>query len=75
MQTLRIQIPDFIDIETRELSFMLASKLFEQGKLSMGQAADVAGVSKRTFMELLGHYGVSIFNYPAEEIERDYKNA
>ncbi len=75
MQTLRIQLPDFVDIGTRELSFILASRLYKEGKLSLGQAADVAGVSKRAFMELLGNYGVSIFNYPAEEIERDYKNA
>ena len=45
------------------------------GKLSLGQAAEVAGYSKRTFMELLGKYGVSVFNYSADEIENDLKNA
>ncbi len=46
----------------------------EADKLSLGQAAELAGVSKRTFMELPGNYGVSIFNYDAEEIEKDFKN-
>ncbi len=75
MQTLQIVLPDFLDTDNREISFILASKLYETGRLSMGQAAEVAGVSKRTFMELAGNYGVSIFNYPAEDIETDFKNA
>ncbi len=41
---------------------LLASKLYEQGKLSLGRAAELARYSKRTFMELLGVYDVSIFN-------------
>ncbi|MFD1468391.1 UPF0175 family protein [Hymenobacter caeli] len=44
-------------------------------KLSLGQAAEMTGYSKRTFMELLGDYGVSVFNYPAEDIARDAANA
>jgi predicted HTH domain antitoxin len=43
--------------------------------LSLGQAAELAGYSKRTFMELLGNYGVSIFEYPEMELEKDIKNA
>ncbi len=75
MQTIQISIPDFVDVEPRELTLILASKLYEEGKLSLGQAADLAGVSKRTFMELLGDYGVSLFNYDVEEIEKDFKHA
>jgi len=26
-------------------------------------------------MELLGNYNISIFNYPAEELDEDLKNA
>jgi predicted HTH domain antitoxin len=54
---------------------LLATRLYEQGKLSLGQAAEMAGYSKRTFMELLGDYGVSVFNYPPEELEQDVQNA
>ena len=40
-----------------------------------GEAAEIAGGSKRTFMELLGNYGASVFNYSLLEIDEDIKNA
>ena len=54
MQTIQIALPDFVSVNQRELQMMLAAKLYERGTLSSGQAAAVAGVSKRTLMELLG---------------------
>ena len=36
----------------------IASKLYESGKLSIGQAADMAGLTKRTFAELLPNFTV-----------------
>lgn len=74
-QTLQLKLPMFVNIDVEELSFILAAQLYENGKLSLGQAATLAGVSKRTLMELLGNYGVSIFNYDASEIKGDFKNA
>lgn len=75
MQILEIKLPDFIQIEPREIKFLLASKLYEQGKLSIGQSAELADLSKRTFIELLGSYDISLFNYNAEDIRKDYENA
>lgn len=75
MQTLQIQLPDSVNIDTQEIKMLLASKLYEQGLLSVGQAASVAGLSKRTFMELLGYYQVSVLNYSAHDISEDFKNA
>jgi predicted HTH domain antitoxin len=75
MQTVQLRLPDFVTINPREIQLLVASKYYEQGVLSLGQAAELVGVSKRTFIELLGDYGVSVFNYPAEEIERDFNNA
>jgi predicted HTH domain antitoxin len=54
---------------------LLASRLYEKGKLTLGQAAELVGLSKRAFMEILGDYDVSIFNYPLSELENDIKNA
>jgi len=54
---------------------VLASRLYEQGSLSLGQAAEMASMSKRAFAELLGVYGVSLFNYPATDLSRDAANA
>ncbi len=64
-----------MELDDREVVMMVASKLYEQGRLSLGQAADLVGLTKPTFAELLGKYGVSLFNYPASDIERDVKNA
>ena len=75
MQTLTLHLPDSLDMSAKEVTMLLATRLYEQGKLSLGQAAEMAGYSKRTFMELLGDYGVSVFNYPAEDIARDVANA
>ncbi|MDO9268326.1 MAG: UPF0175 family protein [Methylobacter sp.] len=75
MQTLQIQLPDTINIDTQEIQMLLAGKLYEKGVLSVGQAAQMTGLSKRTFMELLGHYQVSVLNYPTEDIMQDFENA
>ena len=75
MRTLTINLPENIDLNKQEALLMLSSKLYESGKLSLGQAAELAGLSKRVFMELLGRYGVSVFNYPADELAKDVANA
>ena len=75
MSTLIINIPDSFKLEEREAKMHLASSLYEKGKLSLGQAAELVGISKRAFMEILGDYGVSIFNYPVSDLKKDIENA
>jgi predicted HTH domain antitoxin len=53
----------------------LAMTLFEVGRLSCGQAAELAGHSKRTFMGLLGKHGVAVMDYPASELQDDLGHA
>ncbi len=74
MRTLTIQIPDTVEVEDREMMMYFASRMYEKGKISLGQAAEVAGLSKRTFMEMLGHYGVSAFNYDENELAEELKH-
>ena len=75
MRTINLKIPEMSELDNLQLSMILASSLYEQGKLSLGQAAEVANLSKRTFAELLGTYGVSLFNYPATDLAQDVTNA
>ena len=75
MKAITIELPDTIDAEAEEIKLLLASKLYEIGKLSLGQAAELAGLSKRSFAEMLGKYGVSLFNYESSEFLTDIKNA
>lgn len=71
MRTISLQIPEMSALDSFQLYMVLASSLYEQGKLSLGQAAQVANMSKRTFAELLGNYNVSIFNYPAADLKNE----
>lgn len=75
MKILTLNIPDNLDLDNMQVAMLVASQLYEQGKLSLGQAAELAGLSKRTFAELLGNYNVSIFNYPPSDIPKDVANA
>lgn len=50
---------------------MAALKMFELGKLSVGKAADLAGMTRVEFLEVCGRYHVSVFNYSSEEIESE----
>lgn len=75
MKTLILNLPDSLDLDNSDLSMLIATKLYEQGKLSLGQAAELAGLTKRTFAELLAKYEVSIFNSPASDLAKDVANA
>lgn len=71
MQTITITLPDSTDLDARQTVKFLASKLYEAGKLSLGQAAEMAGLTKVAFAEILADFGVSLINYPVTEMKRD----
>lgn len=75
MKIMNIQVPDEFDMDAVQFSMFVASRFYEHGKLSLGQAAEMTGLTKRAFAELLGAYNVSIFNYPASELKHDIDNA
>jgi len=75
MKSVTLEIPDTLQVEKGEILRLLAAKFYEQGKLSLGQAAEFAGMTKRAFAEILGSYNVSIFNYSADELAKDVRNA
>lgn len=70
-----VEVPDSVQMDVMELRMILAARLYEQGRMALGHAAKLAGLTKRLFMERLGEYGVSVFNYPASDLENDLKNA
>lgn len=55
----------------REFRLVLAAKLYELGRLSLGQAAELAGRNKADFMFELAPLGVSIFNFDAEGLKHE----
>jgi predicted HTH domain antitoxin len=72
---LNICLPDMVGMAEGELKMMLASRLYETGRLSLGQAADAAGFTKRAFAEMLGQYDLSLFSQNADELQEDIRNA
>ncbi len=72
MSQTTIAIPPFVTED--EARLYLAMKLFEIGRLSCGQAAELAGYSKRAFMELLGKHGAAVMDYAARELQDDLAN-
>ena len=71
MKTITLNVPFTPDLDDIEAQVILASQLYQKGKLSLGQAAEMVGYSKRTFIELLADYGVSVFNQDPDEIHQD----
>ena len=75
MRTIQLNIPDSLDLKDYDFSMIIAAKLYENAKLSSGQAAQIAGLSKRAFIELLGKQGVSVFSNSISDLHSDIANA
>ena len=73
--SIQVNLPEGLKISPFELNMLLAAKLFDEGLISTGQGAEMVGLSKHAFIELLGKYKVSIFQYDIDEIEEDIANA
>jgi len=75
LKTLTLNIPDNLNLKAFDVSMYLAAKLYEDGMLSAGQAAEMVGLSKQAFIEVLGKYGVSVFSTSVDDLRNDIKNA
>jgi predicted HTH domain antitoxin len=75
MSSITIDLPDNLKFNNFELQLFLASKMYESGLLTSGQAAKIAGLSKRSFIEILGKYGVSVFSTSSADLSNDIDNA
>lgn len=59
----------------REARFALAAKLFEQGRLSSGKAARLAGMGRVAFLMGLHRVGVAAIDLVEGEIEHEARYA
>jgi predicted HTH domain antitoxin len=66
---LRVTLP--FNLSEDEAKLLLAVKLYEVGKVSLGQAAKLAEFSKRAFIDVLGRHHVPIFNYSPDELRQE----
>jgi predicted HTH domain antitoxin len=78
---LTIQIPEGVFASLREdpegfiseMRLAAAVKWYELRKVSQGRAAEIAGISRSEFIEALGRFGVSPFQYNAQEVFEELK--
>lgn len=75
MNKVILNIPENINLKTFDFSVYVASKMYEDGLVSAGQASEMVGISKRAFIEILGKYGVSLFSQSVEDLDKDIANA
>ncbi|AFZ56529.1 protein of unknown function UPF0175 [Anabaena cylindrica PCC 7122] len=79
MTTLSIELPDSVfstlgkepDELAREMKIAAAVKWYELGEISQGKAAEIAGLNRIEFMNILIRYKVSPFQYTAEELAEE----
>lgn len=67
MMSLTIQVPDNLASKDKHQLEMLARealvvRLFDLGELSSGEGAELLGIPRREFLDLVGRYGASIFD-------------
>ncbi len=83
MEKLVLEIPEEVLVSLKEspqefskdILILAAVKLYELGKLSSGRAAQMAAVSRVSFLQLLARYNVPIFDLTEEELKQDMDSA
>jgi len=72
--SIKFEIPE-VDIKEEEIKTLLATKLFEDGIVSLGKASEIASYSERAFAEILLHKGVSPIKYEGIDLKEETGNA
>jgi predicted HTH domain antitoxin len=71
-------LPDLVQRSRTEfeqdLKMALAAKLFELGKISSGQAAELAGLPRGDFLKQLSRFQVAAIRWHPDEFEDELKN-
>jgi predicted HTH domain antitoxin len=70
-----INLPKNVELKEFDFLVYVATKLYEDGLVTSGQAAEMAGLSKKSFIEILGKYDVSLFSQSEEDLLNDIRNA
>lgn len=69
-----VNLPE-MNIKEDEIKLFLAMKLLEEGVVSLGKAAEIAGYSEKAFAEILIHKGISPIRYSNLNLEKELQNA
>ena len=75
MKTINLSVPEHVSYDETEWKIIIAGELYEREKLTLSQAAELAGFSKRAFIEIMGKYGFSVFSDSLDDLISDIQNA
>jgi predicted HTH domain antitoxin len=64
-----------IDISESDAKLYLAIKLFEEHRISLGKASEIAEYPLNKFIELLSRKNIPVIEYPAGDLPEDIMNA
>jgi hypothetical protein len=73
MKSLKVDIPDNLELTEHDIKMIVAGRLYQTGKLTLGQAGGLGGISKRVFIETMGLYGFSIFSESVNDFRKDFR--
>ncbi len=59
----------------QEMRLATAMRLYDQGRLSSGAAAEFAGIPRVEFLNRLADFGIDTFRQTADELEEELANA
>ncbi len=59
----------------QEMRVAAAVKWYELGRVSQGRAAEIAGLTRAAFIDALSRYRVSPFQYTADELLEEMRDA
>lgn len=71
MTTLTLQVPDSLEENHEDTVRFLAAKLYESGKLTLGQAAEMVDMKKWDFAGILINYNVHYLDASAASAIND----
>jgi predicted HTH domain antitoxin len=74
MSAAEVRIPLPANVTGEEVRVLAGVKLFELGRVSLGQAAALADQSVRSFVEVLAHDQVPVIDHPAEELDKEIES-
>ncbi len=68
-----IDLPDALQISEADLRTELAISLFQQERITLGTASQLAGLHQIEFQQLLASRGICM-HYDVEDLEQDLKS-
>lgn len=68
-----INLPDALQISEADLRIELAISLFQQERITLGTASQLAGLHQIEFQKLIASRGICV-HYEVEDLEQDLKS-